>query len=115
MSFSLREHMGDPPVIKAGGELDMNAVADLRDALAKTIIQRRKLVVMDLREATFIDSMTIGALVAAHRRVQRYGGTLEIVCADGNILRTFEFAGLRRALSIHASIDHLLEPVASAS
>jgi anti-anti-sigma regulatory factor len=57
--------MGDPPVIQADGDLDM------RDALAKTIIQRRKLVVMDLREATFIDSMTIGALVAAHRRVQR--------------------------------------------
>ena len=113
MSFSVREHMGDPPVIKADGDLDMAAVADLRDALAKTIIQRRKLVVMDLRDATFIDSMTIGALVAAHRRVQRYGGALEIVCDDGHILQTFEFAGLRRALNIHESLDHLLQPAGS--
>ena len=107
MSFSLREYTGDPPVIKADGELDMAAVADLRDALAKTIIERRKLVLLDISEATFIDSMTIGALVAAHRRVQRYGGTLEIVCTNANVLQTFEFAGLRRALNIHESLEHL--------
>jgi anti-sigma B factor antagonist len=112
LSFSIREYTGDLPVIKAAGELDMAAVSDLRDALAKTIIERRKLVVLDITEATFIDSMTIGALVAAHRRVQRYGGVLEIGCANPKVLRTFEFAGLRRALRIHESLDGILQPAA---
>jgi anti-sigma B factor antagonist len=115
VTFFISEHMGDPPVIRADGELDLAAVPELRDALARSIIERRKLVIMDLSEATFIDSTTIGTLVATHRRVQRYGGVLEIVCTNPNVLRTFEFAGLRRALRIHESLDEILSPTGHAA
>jgi anti-sigma B factor antagonist len=110
VAFFLHEPRGDPPVIRADGELDMAAAPDLRGMLAQLIVERTKRVVVDLSEATFIDSTTIGALVAAHHRVRRYGGVLELVCTNPNVLRTFEFAGLRRELVIHESLDEILHP-----
>jgi anti-sigma B factor antagonist len=102
--------MGEPPVIRADGELDMAAAPTIKETLARLIIDSHRSVVMDLSEATFVDSTTIGTLLAAHQRLKRYGSRLDIVCTNQNILRTFEFAGLRDELNIHESLDHVLHP-----
>ena len=110
MTFLLHEPIGEPPVLRAEGELDMAAAPGIKDTLARLIIDAHRSVVLDLSEATFVDSTTIGTLMAAHQRLKRYGSRLDIVCVNENILRTFEFAGLREELNLHRSLDAVLHP-----
>jgi anti-sigma B factor antagonist len=110
VTFLLHEPTGKPPVVRAEGELDMAAAPGIKETLAQLIIDSHRSVVLDLSEATFVDSTTIGTLMAAHQRLKRYGSRLDIVCTNENILRTFEFAGLRDELNLHESLDALMHP-----
>ena len=104
MSYTLGDWTGegDTQVVAAGGELDMGAAPPLRETIERVIEDGVRRVVVDLSEATFIDSTTIGVLMGAKRRLQAAGGSLELVCTEANLLRIFEIVGLDRQLSIRA-------------
>ena len=64
--------------------------------------------VIDLSEATFIDSMTLGVLLGAVKRLRPSGGKVGIVCADSHIRRIFEITLLDRVFSLHEDRDGAL-------
>jgi anti-sigma B factor antagonist len=110
MSYMLKERAltADTQVVTVGGELDMGAAPELRAAISRALEAGASTLVVDLSEATFIDSTTIGVLVATHRRLGLAGGSLELVCCEPNLLRVFEVVGINRELSIHATWDAAL-------
>jgi anti-sigma B factor antagonist len=89
-------------VVAAGGELDMGAAPAIRDTIERLLEEGVRVLVVDLSEATFIDSTTIGVLMGAKRRLRAAGGSLQIVCTEPNLLRIFEIVGLSQQLSIRA-------------
>jgi anti-sigma B factor antagonist len=89
-------------VVAAGGELDMGAAPALRETIERLLEEGVRVLVVDLNEATFIDSTTIGVLMGAKRRLRAAGGSLQIVCTEPNLLRIFEIVGLSQQLSIRA-------------
>jgi anti-sigma B factor antagonist len=91
-----------------GGELDLTSAADLRHELHAVIEGGAQVVVVDLERITFIDSMTIGVLLGAVRRLQQRGGELRIACADPNITRIFEITLLDRVFAIYPSCEAAL-------
>jgi anti-sigma B factor antagonist len=68
--------------------------------------------VVDLKRATFIDSTTLGVLIAAVKRVRPVGGTLAIVCADENVRRIFELTGLDKVFPIRSSREEAIAATA---
>jgi anti-sigma B factor antagonist len=102
MSYYLTERgaAGDETTIVLGGELDMRAAPALRDALTRAIERRVKDLIVDLTDATFVDSTAIGALMQASARVREAGGRLGLICTNRNVLRTVEIAGLDRHLAM---------------
>ena len=74
--------------------------------------------VVDLRRVSFIDSMGLGVLVGARRRLlptlgQDAGhvpgdGSIELVCAEGLIVRILRLTGLDRVFPLHASVADAL-------
>ncbi len=101
------------PLVRAEGELDMACAPKLRASLDKLIDQGERRLVLDLTDATFIDSTMIGTLMSALRRVRADGGSIEIVCTTPNILMIFEYAGLNREFRFHDSLDHVGRPAPS--
>jgi anti-sigma B factor antagonist len=95
-------------VIAVGGELDMRAAPELRAAIDQALEAKIALLVVDLSDATFIDSTGIGTLVAALKRLRKARGSLELVCVEPNLLRVFEVTGLDGLLSIRGSRDEAL-------
>jgi anti-sigma B factor antagonist len=89
-------------VVAAGGELDMGAAPSLRATIERILEEGPSRLVVELSEATFIDSTSIGILMGAKRRLRAAGGRLEIVCTEPNLLRIFEIVGLSQQLSIRA-------------
>ena len=59
--------------------------------------------VIDLTEATFIDSMTLGVLLGALKRLVAVDGRLVIVCPDKHLRRVFEITSLDRVLDARRS------------
>ena len=96
---------GDTMTIAAGGELDMCAAAALGDALEQGVEAPVRRVVLDLGEATFVDSTTIGTLIGASRRLRDCGRRLYVRCTNRNILRTFEIVGLEREIPVSREAD----------
>jgi len=58
-------------------------------------------VVVDLAQATFVDSLTLGSLTAAAKQVRASGGSFRVVrAAAPEVRRAFEITGLDKYLLV---------------
>jgi len=74
------------------GELDLATVPQLTQTLRRPELQAR-LVVLDLRELTFIDSSGVHAIVEADSRARRDGRRLVVLRGSANVDRLFTLTG----------------------
>jgi anti-sigma B factor antagonist len=56
------------------------------------------LIVLDLRNLTFIDSSGLHALVTGHQLCRAHGHELEVIPGPANVQRLFEIAGMNDIL-----------------
>ena len=92
-------------VIAVHGQADLHTAPELRNAINTALDGGATGLVVDLSEATFIDSMTLGVLLGAVKRLRPSGGKVSIVCVDPHIRRIFEITLLDRVFSIHTDLD----------
>ena len=116
MNFQIsdQEVDADTHLIELGGEIDLYTAPEFKERMAEIIDEGKTRVVVDLSQATFIDSTTLGVLVGGVKRLRPTGGSLALVCTDENITKIFEITGLDRVFPIHASRDEALAEVGSA-
>jgi anti-sigma B factor antagonist len=100
---------GDRVVVTAAGEFDFYSAPRLRDALLGQIAGAPRLLVVDLRGVTFMDSSALGVLVGAMKQLRRHDGSMQLVCADERILKIFRITGLAKVFTIRATLDDALE------
>jgi anti-sigma B factor antagonist len=109
-NFSLREERaGDSGVVvRLGGDVDLHTAPHVRERLTSLIDEGMTLIVVDLDEATFIDSMTLGVLLGASKRLRPRGGQLRVAVADANIRKIFEITLLDRIFPLYDSREAAL-------
>ena len=90
------------PIIAVHGQADLHPAPQLRAAITTALDGGATGLVIDLSEASFIDSMTLGVLLGAVKRLRPSGGRVSVVCTDSHIRRIFEITLLDRVFSIHA-------------
>ena len=88
-------------VVAVRGEADLHSAPELRDALATLIEDGADELVLDLSETTFVDSMMLGVLLGAMKRVRARGGHLRIVVAGQDVRRIFEITLLDRVFPLY--------------
>jgi anti-sigma B factor antagonist len=88
-------------VIAVHGQADLHTAPELRSAIGDAIDRGAVSLVVDFSEATFIDSMTLGVLLGAVKRLRPSGGSLSVVCTDPHIRRIFEITLLDRVFALH--------------
>jgi anti-sigma B factor antagonist len=94
-----------PHVITCSGEFDLQAAPDLREMLCGLIDLGIRHCVVDLTEATFVDSTTLGVLTGQVKRLRGGDGSLVLVCSNESILRTIEIAGLERVFAVYPTLS----------
>jgi anti-sigma B factor antagonist len=99
-------------VVAARGELDLNAAPELRKLLCRLISLGMTELVLDLTDATFVDSTTLGVLTSRCEALRDNGGALVLVCTNDLILRTIEISGMDRMLDVYATLPEALARVA---
>lgn len=114
MNFHIDDHEidADTHVIELGGEIDLYTAPEFKERMVQLIDDGKKRIVVDLTDATFIDSTTLGVLVGGVKRLRPAGGTLALVCTDQNIAKIFEITGLDRVFPIHETRDDALSAAA---
>ena len=94
-------------VVDVAGEVDLATAPALRDCLMEvaSVHDRPPSVIVDLSDVRFCDASGLGVLVDAHKRIQRRGGRLRLICPEGQVLRLIRITGLTRLLPIYPALD----------
>lgn len=90
-------------VFSAAGELDLHVAPELQDRIEAAIEDGARLVVLDLSEVTFIDSMALGVLLGAANQLRRSGGHLRLVVPSRELRRIFEISLLDRVFALDST------------
>jgi anti-sigma B factor antagonist len=95
-------------VFSVHGELDLHEAPELQGQISFAVDHGVRLIVVDLTDVTFIDSMALGVLLSATNRLRPAGGQIRIVVPDPNMRRVFEISLLDRVLTIDSTRDEAL-------
>jgi anti-sigma B factor antagonist len=89
-------------LIVARGELDVQSVPELRARLAEALDAGSNRVVVDLAEVSFIDSLSLSALVGARRKLGD-SGRIAIVAVHEYVRLILQATGLEQVLDVFAT------------
>lgn len=96
---------GEWTILSVRGELDLATGPQLRQKVAALVAEGHQRLGLDLTALDFIDSIGLGMVVAALKRVQSVGGSLFVVADEERIRRPFELTGLTEVLELVSSVD----------
>jgi anti-sigma B factor antagonist len=100
-------------LIVASGELDVQSVPELRERLAEAIDGGATRVVVDLSDVSFIDSLSLSALVGARRKLGDEG-RLAIVAVHEYVLLILQATGLEQVMDVFHTRDEAVAFIQSA-
>jgi anti-sigma B factor antagonist len=89
-------------LIVARGELDVQSVPELRARLAEAVDGGKTRIVVDLADVSFIDSLSLSALVGARRKLGD-SGRLAVVAAHEYVRLILQATGLEQVLDVFAT------------
>lgn len=88
----------DVQTIVLAGEADLLGAPQIEAALKDAAAGESQLVIVDLRELTFIDSSGLQALATGHELCRSRGHELRIVRGPANVQRLFDLTGMSEVL-----------------
>ena len=98
-------------VVSVSGDADLYAAANVERELVRLVEDGKHSIVVDLSDATFIDSTMLRVLLNISKRLRPGGGELLVVCREHNIRKIFEITLLDRVFTIfdtrEAALQHL--------
>jgi anti-sigma B factor antagonist len=106
---------GDTHVVAVTGEIDLFTAPEFKQRVMAPVSAGVEHVIVDLTGTSFIDSSSLGALIAAHRRLKSRGGGLVVACANDAIVKTFRITGLDGVFTVLPSVDAALKARAQAA
>jgi anti-sigma B factor antagonist len=114
MSVHLDVEQDSGCVVTVSGDADLYAAANVERELLRLVEGGRRSIVVDLSDATFIDSTMLRVLLNVSKRLRPGGGELLVVCSEHNIRKIFEITLLDRVFAIFDTRDAALEHLATA-
>jgi anti-sigma B factor antagonist len=103
--------VGDARILRVSGDIDLATAPGLGVQAGELIRNDRCDIVVDLREATAIDSTAMGVLLNVCRRATRAGLGFSVICPDGPLRRPLEIARLLDTLHVKPTESEALRCV----
>jgi anti-sigma B factor antagonist len=95
--------VAEEAVLTAAGEIDMNTAESLYRAAVGLVDEGIALLVLDLGDVTFCDSLGVSALVRIYRHAVGTGCRLRVVNLRGHIAHVLQISGLDQMFEVQAS------------
>lgn len=87
-------------IIQLSGILDGTRIHELRDRVDQGLEQGAKIILIDLKEVTFMDSSGLGALVTSLKTVRAVGGKLCVCSVNEQVKILFDLTSMDRVFEI---------------
>jgi len=101
---------GDITIFNIKGELDDFHSPKLHDAFAQAIDHNEcKKIIVDLDSATFIDSVGLGTIAVAGKKLMRQDGSIHLVCSKTQIIKLINASGMIDAMGTHFGLFENIE------
>lgn len=94
------ESLGGTSVLTVYGDADLHTAPELRERLSEAIDDGAEAIVLDLSGTTFLDSMSLGVLLGAMKRLRARHADMRLVVSRPDVLRIFEITLLDRVFAI---------------
>jgi anti-anti-sigma factor len=101
-----RDH--EAAVVRPVGRLDLETALTLQRRLGETLLEGRRLLVVDLADTTAVDSTGLGALVASWKAARGAGGDLRLARPNEAVRFLLERTSLDRVLLAYATVEGAL-------
>jgi anti-sigma B factor antagonist len=99
------DSVGGSIVVAVDGIVDLAAVGQLHDVLARTVRQHPAVTVLvDLDAVSVLDDTGLGVLLGAAAAARTAGGDLEVVCTRSALGERLQLTGFDRAVRVRTSI-----------
>lgn len=100
---------GDWTVVAVTGELELATAPRLRQAVVSLVGDGHVDIVLDLGGVDFIDSIGLGVIVSALKRVRSRDGRLVVAGAGPRVRALFVLTRLDEIIELHDSVASALE------
>ncbi|NLO99554.1 MAG: STAS domain-containing protein [Clostridiaceae bacterium] len=98
--LSTESNEGQSVIISVKGEIDIYSAPDFKESLYKSINDVQQNIILDCRDLTYIDSMGLGILVGALKRVREKDRNITIRNPRNTVRKLFRITGLDKAFII---------------
>ena len=106
------DYRGDVPVVSLGGEVDLIQAQMLRDQLLGAVRNQDLGLVIDLADATYIDSVGVSLLFElAERLAERQLQLAVVLPEDGLVERVLSIVDLKSVAQVHREVDAAVSAV----
>ncbi len=102
-------------LVTASGELDVAAAPQLSAILTMGAVSSQSVVVLDMGEATFIDSTALGVVIRAADQLREAGKLLFVVAPEGPVSRLLELTNLKQHFTVYSDRDEAISAAALAA
>jgi anti-sigma B factor antagonist len=111
MKLTLREGSGDSPQVVVTGEITQREMPKTSDPLVSLIGEEgfRKQVVLDMADATYLDSSGVSWLLTCHKRFKQAGGAMVLKSLTPLVSNVVHVLKLEKVLHL-ADQDGNLQP-----
>jgi len=92
------------PVVTLTGEIDLAVAPGLKKQIDLLLAEGHSTIVVDLLDATFLDSTALGVLVGALEECREFGGELHLLVREPRILKVLEITGLANTFPIRSQL-----------
>lgn len=96
-------------VVRVRGEADLYSATELGTTLEDVSDGGPTRVVVDLGGTSFVDSSTLGVLLAARRRLRAQGGELVLASGSGPVRRALELTRFGDAFRVEFSLAEAID------
>ena len=98
-------------VLRVSGEIDLHSVPRFQDAIEKAVAAAEReeapssrVLVVDLSELGFMNSMGLGTLIGSTEEFRESGGEVRLVVLGGEVMRVLEVTGMGEALRVYPDV-----------
>jgi anti-sigma B factor antagonist len=96
---------GEWSVVAVTGELELGTAPRLRQQVVSLVGEGRQRIVIDLSGVEFVDSLGLGVLVSALKRVRAHGGELRVAGPVPRVRALFSLTRLEEIIEVYESVD----------
>lgn len=94
-------NLDDVKIVQPEGLLDGTKASKVRLEISDCLEAGAKVVLLDLKDVTFIDSSGLGALVSALKTVRAAGGQMFVCSISDQVKILFELTSMNRVFKVY--------------